>query len=318
MIRNSHRPGPSLRRCRLPLLAAAALAFSLGMVEGSGQAVPASRLATPGAGAPLAAAGPLTAAPSVGTPSDSGVVGIDEHLGARVPLDLPFRDEQGNRITLGTLAGVPLILALVYYNCPNVCDLLLTGMAGMIRGLDAVPGRDYRVVTVSIDEHETPADAVHAKRLTLETIEQPFPDADWRFLTGERGSIDRLADAVGYRFARRDGGFDHPVCIIFVSPDGTVTHYIYGADFLPADVKLSLLGAQTGTVAPTIAKLLRFCFRTDPASHRMVFDMLRVAATVTLALTLVLVVFLARAGRKRRRRITEAAAARRQADPRSD
>lgn len=189
----------------------------------------------------------------------SGVVGIEEKLGSRVPLDLEFRDENGARIRLRQLVTVPTILALVYYKCPNVCDLLLTGIAGMIRGLDAEPGRDYRVVTVSIDESETPSDARHAKTISLETIERLFPPEDWRFLTGDRPEIAALADAVGFRFARRDGGFDHPVCLIFLSPDGKLTHYIYGADFLPADVKLSLLGARSGAIAPSIASLLRFC-----------------------------------------------------------
>ncbi len=235
-------------------------------------------------------------------PGASGVVGIYEKLGNRVPLDLEFRDENGVRIRLGQLVTVPTILALVYYKCPNVCDLLLTGIAGMIRGLDAEPGRDYRVVTVSIDETETPSDARHAKTISLETIERPFPPEDWRFLTGDRPEIAALADAVGFRFARRDGGFDHPVCLIFLSPDGKLTHYIYGADFLPADVKLSLLGARSGAIAPSIASLLRFCFRTDPASHRMVFDMLRVAASATLSLAFAFVVFLLVTGRRRRKK----------------
>ena len=258
---------------------------------------------------PLAAAS-QTAPQAIPEPAGAGLVGIDEQLGAHVPLDLAFRDENGNRVTLGQLVTAPTILALVYYNCPNVCDLLLTGVAGMIRGLDAEPGKDYRVVAVSIDENETPADARRAKMISLETIERPFPPEDWRFLTGDRPAIERLADSVGYRFARRDGGFDHPVCIIFLAPDGKITHYIYGADFLPADVKLSLLGAQAGAIAPTIAKLLRFCFRTDPASHRLVFDMLRVAATATILLAAALVVFLLIAGRRRRKRIAEARATR--------
>lgn len=241
----------------------------------------------------------------------AAVVGIDEKLGGKVPLDLAFRDEAGERVVLRKLVTAPTILALVYYNCPNVCDLLLTGIAGMLRGLDAAPGTDYRVVTVSIDENETPADARRAKRIALETIERPFPPEDWRFLTGDAPSIARLADSVGFRFRRNAGGFDHPVTIIFLAPDGKITHYVYGADFLPADVKLSLLSAGAGTVAPTIAQILRFCFKTDPASHRLVFATLRVVGTSTILLTLGFVVFLLLSGGRRQRAAAIKRAARR-------
>lgn len=248
---------------------------------------------------------PIAFAAGAPGPSASGdssaVVGIDEKLGERVPLDLVFTGESGDRVALRKLVTTPTILALVYYNCPNVCDLLLTGIAGSLRGLDAEPGKDYRVVTVSIDESETPADARRAKRIALETIERPFPPEDWRFLTGDTASIARLADSIGYRFRRNGAGFDHPVAIMYLSPDGKITHYTYGADFLPADVKLSLLSARTGTVAPTIAQLLRFCFRTDPSSHHLVFATLRVAGTLTLLLALVFVAYLLLSGRRRQR-----------------
>ena len=254
--------------------------------------------------AALCALGAAGWAAEGGAPNPApGLVGIEEKLGGRVPLDLTFRDEYGNPIELGDIIACPTILALVYYNCPNVCDLLLTGIAGMIRGLDAEPGKDYRVIAVSIDENETPADARRAKRISLETIERPFPPEDWRFLTGDRLAIERLADSVGFRFARRDGGFDHPVSIMFLAPDGKVTHYIYGADFLPADVKLSLLSARQGTIAPTIAGFLRFCFRTDPASHRLVFATLRVVGSTTILLTLSFAAYLVLSGKRRGKRI---------------
>lgn len=262
-------------------------------------------------------AAPIACAPAalVGNASvdGTGVVGIEEKLGGKVPLDLVFTDESGGRIALGKLVTAPTILALVYYKCPNVCDLLLTGVAGMLRGLDAAPIKDYRVITVSIDETETPADARRAKRIAFETIERPFPPEAWRFLTGDAPSIERLTDSVGFRFRRNGSGFDHPVAILYLSPVGKITHYTYGADFLPADVKLSLLSARAGTVAPTIAQLLRFCFRTDPASHHLVFATLRVAGTSTLLLALVFVAYLLLSSRRRQR--TAARKTARKSDP---
>lgn len=277
-----------------------------GLEGGSGRRRPGFRalLASLLCAAALSAFGGTGGTARAGAPGvEPGTVGIDEKLGGLVPLDLTFRDEDGSPVELGKIVSTPTILALVYYNCPNVCDLLLTGIAGMIRGLEAEPGRDYRVIAVSIDESETPSDARRAKRISLETIERPFPPEDWRFLTGDRPAIERLADSVGFRFVRRDGGFDHPVSIVFLSPDGKVTHYIYGADFLPADVKLSLLSARAGTVAPTIAGFLRFCFRTDPASHRLVFATLRVVGTTTILLTLGFAAYLALSSRRRGKRV---------------
>ena len=229
-------------------------------------------------------------------------VGIDEKLGGYVPLDLIFRDETGSSVALKSLIDAPTILALVYYNCPNVCDVLIMGIAGMLRSLDAVPGKDFRVVTVSIDEKEGTRDLNHARTIGLETVEKPLPDGSWRFLTGDRAAIAILADSIGYRFVRRPGGFDHPVCLIFLSPKGKITRYLYGSDFLPVEVKLDLLEAQAGTASPTVARFLRFCFRVEPKSHRLVFDMLKVVATLSIGTTAALALVLIVSGRRRRKR----------------
>ena len=231
-----------------------------------------------------------------------GTVGIFERLGAQVPLDTELKDENGASVRLGSLISTPTILALVYYTCPNVCDYLLLGVSGALKSLDAVPGIDYRVITVSIDDRETPADARHAKRIALETIERPFPPDAWRFLTGDERSIRAVSDAVGYHFTRQGEDFDHPVGIVILSASGMVVRYMNGTDFLPADLKLSLLEASQGKVGPTIARVLRFCFTTDPKSHGLVFNLLKVVATVTLSLAAVFIAFLVVSGLKRRRR----------------
>ena len=230
----------------------------------------------------------------------AGEIGIEEKLGGSVALDATFAAEDGSPITLRRLIHAPTILALVYYDCPNVCDLLLTGVAGALKGLDAEPGRDFNVVSISIDDRETPADARRAKRIGLESIEKPFPPASWRFLTGTPANIVAVADSVGFRFVRNGSYFDHPVGIIILSPTGKIVRYMSGADFLPADLKLSLLEASQGRVGPTIAKFFRICFSYDPGSHKLVFNTLRVLATVTLSLAGAFVIYLVVAGRRRR------------------
>jgi len=227
-------------------------------------------------------------------------IGIDERLGAIVPLDTVFRDEQGAAVLLRDLARAPIVLSLVYFRCPNACDFLLTGIADVLKSLPAVPGKDFTVLTISVDEREGPADAQKAKRIGLESIQGPFPPDAWRFLTGDAASIDAVADAAGFRFARNDDDFDHPLGLIILSPQGKVVRYLNGAAFLPADLKMSLLEASTGTIGPTIGKVLRFCFRVDPQSHTLVFNTLKVTAVVTLLFAAGFVLYLVLSAGKRR------------------
>jgi protein SCO1/2 len=228
-------------------------------------------------------------------------VGVDQKLGALISLDSRFVGEQGEAVTLRQLVTAPTILALVYYECPNVCDLLLTGLAGAVGSLDAQPGTDYNVVSISIDPDETPRDARKAKRLGLETIQKPFPPQSWRFLTGDAENIRAVAQSIGFHYKASGDGFDHPVAIVILSPSGKIVRYMFGADFLPADLKLSLLEAQRGTIGPTIARIARICFRVDPKSHTLVFMTMRVVATVTLACAAALVLYLVLSGRRRRK-----------------
>ena len=231
-------------------------------------------------------------------------IGIAQKLGSLASLDSRFVGEDGQPVTLRQLVTAPTILALVYYNCPNVCDFLLTGLAGVLGPLPAEPGVDYNVVTISIDPDETPKDARKAKRIGLETIQKPFPPAAWRFLTGDEPNIHAVAESIGFHYMRNGDGFDHPVAIVILSPGGTIVRYMYGADFLPADLKLSLMEAQEGRIGQTIAKLARICFRVDPKSHTLVFMTTRVVASVTLVLASALAAYLVIAGRKRKRRLS--------------
>ncbi len=230
-------------------------------------------------------------------------IGIEQKLGATIPLDTSFADENGDPITLRQLVTAPTILALVYYRCPNVCDYLITGIAGVLGPLPAEPGKDYNVVTISIDPSEAPADARKAKRIGLETIQKPFPPDSWRFLTGNEKNIHAVAESIGFHYRQNGNGFDHPVAIFILSAHGEIVRYMLGADFLPADLKLALMEAQQGKIGPTIARLFRICFRVDPQSHTLVFMTMRVVASVTIFLAGALALWLIVAGRRRKRRL---------------
>ena len=231
-------------------------------------------------------------------PKDLSGIGIDEKLGQRIPLDLTFYGEDGNRVALKQLIHTPTILAPVYLHCPNVCSLLLQNLANVLDRLPAEPGKEYRVITVSFDDREKPVLALEKKKTYLQMIQKPFPPEAWRFLTGDRENIHKLTDAIGFHFKRAGDDFDHPVALIILAPDGKIVRYMYGADPLPFDLRLALLEASQGRIGPTVAKVVRYCFSYDPKANKLVFNMLKVTGTVTLLFALSFILFLLLKGKK--------------------
>jgi protein SCO1/2 len=241
---------------------------------------------------------PVTAHVEREQPKNLSGIGIEEKLGQFVPLDLTFRDENGNAVRLRQLIRMPVILTPVYLHCPNVCSLLLQNLADTLDKLPAGPGKDYTVLTVSFDEREKPDLARQKKKTYLKMIQRPFPADAWRFLTGDQENIRKLTEAIGFRFKRVGEDFEHPVSLVILAPDGKITRYLYGADPLPFDLKLALIEASQGRIGPTIAKVVRFCFSYDPRANKLVFNMLRVTGAVTLLFALSFILFLVLKGKK--------------------
>jgi protein SCO1 len=247
----------------------------------------------------------LSDAPANPALSDSGELGIDEKLGNFVPIDVPFIDETGSPVLLGDVIKGPTILSIVFYKCPNACDFLLSGIGGVLRSYADNPGQEPNLVTLTIDESETPADAIKAKNIAFSFIQKPFPPGHWHFLTGPQGSIKKVTDAVGFHFVKKGDDFEHPVGLIILSPKGEIVRYILGTGFLPLDLKMSLLQASSGVVRPTIYRMLRFCFSYDPKNNRFVFNLLRVSATVIFVFIGVFVLYLVVSGKRRHRKKVE-------------
>jgi protein SCO1/2 len=229
-------------------------------------------------------------------------LGFEERLGATVAKDESFTAEDGSSLRFGQLLGKPLLLDFVYYRCKDQCTSLLVGISQALHGVEAAPGRDYDVVTVSVNPEEGPADAREKKALALAAIEKPFPPEAWRFLVGTDASIDELADSVGFSYTRKGDDFDHPLGIIVLSPQGKVVRYMPGTEFLPVDLSMSILEASAGIARPTIAKVLRFCMSYDPATRRFGFNVLRVSGIVISVLVGAFVLYLVLGGMRRRRR----------------
>jgi protein SCO1/2 len=225
-------------------------------------------------------------------------VGLDEKLGASIPLDLAFRDETGRAVTLRELITVPTVIAPVYYQCPNVCSFLQGGLARALPEVKLEPGQAFRVLSVSFDETETPELARRSQAIYLDAMRQRFPAAAWSFLTGEQESIRQLLDAAGYRFQRQGEDFLHPVVLFVVTGDGKIVRYLHGTSVLPMDLTLALVEASEGRIGPTIRRMAQFCFSYDAENRRYVFNLFRVSATVILLTTGAFLAFLIRGGRK--------------------
>jgi len=228
-------------------------------------------------------------------------VGLDERLGAKIPLGLRFRDETGRSLPLSELITGPTIILPVYYGCTNVCNYLQGGLARTLPEIKRAPGTQYRVLSISIDETETPELAARYQKMYLSALNAPFPPDAWHFLTGDAASIRKLTDAAGYRFQRQGRDFMHPVASFVVTGDGMIVRYLYGTSFLAKDLTLALVEARQGRPGATIRKVVGYCFSFDPAQKSYEFNLLRVSATVVILCCAGFFAFLVLTGKKGKR-----------------
>lgn len=231
-------------------------------------------------------------------------VGFDQRLNAQVPLDLTFRDEQGAAVRLGDyMGGKPAILVLAYYECPNLCTLVLTKLVETMRGLAFDVGDQFEVITVSIDPRDTPAVAAAKKATYLERYGRPGAGGGWHFLTGEESSIGPLAQAIGFRYAydARQNQYAHPVGIMVLTPRGTLSRYFYNLDYSPQDLRLGLVEASEGKIGSPVDQFLLRCYDYDPVTGQYtlaIMTIVRVVGVVSVALLGLVVLWLRRRERR--------------------
>ena len=203
-------------------------------------------------------------------------VGIERQLGTTVPTDLAFRNAAGEQVTLGQyLDGeTPVILNLVYHDCPMLCGLMLDGFTSSLRSLSWTPGQQFRVLTVSFNPREGPEMARAQKIAYTKRLDRPGVEKGWHFLTGSEASIRRLTDAVGFnvRWIEEKQEYAHPTTQIFLSGDGVVTRYIYGIELPSGDMRKALVEASNGTVGNAIDKAAMYCFQFDPEKNTYTAD----------------------------------------------
>ncbi|HEX9138779.1 MAG TPA: SCO family protein [Steroidobacteraceae bacterium] len=243
----------------------------------------------------------LLAAPrfalAASVPDFSGLA-YEQRPGSQLPLQEVFRDEAGRGVRLSDLfGGKPLILALGYFHCPNLCSVVRADLFDALRASGMTAGRDYSLVALSIDPSETGADATAAKADDLQRYPATGAEQNWHFLTGTADAVQRAADAVGFRdrFDPELKQFVHPVGIVFATPAGTVSSYLLGVGYQPSDLRLGVTRAEWGSIAAAALPVLLLCYHYDPTTGRYtlaIMKLLRLAAGVTV-LTIAGTLFLA-------------------------
>ena len=232
-------------------------------------------------------------------------VGIDQKLNGEIPLDLPFNDATGQAVTLRQFFGArPVVLALVYYQCPMLCTQVLNGFAGSLQGLSFQVGKEYDVVVVSFDPGETPAMAADRKKEFLRRFVRQTKPENIHFLTGRESSIKALTSAVGFRYVydEKIQQFAHPAAITVLTSSGRVSRYLYGVEFAPRDLKLALVEASAGRIGTLTEQLLLFCYHYDPETGKygfVIMNIVRAAGALTVLLMVGWIVMSLRRERKR-------------------
>ena len=223
-------------------------------------------------------------------------VGIEQHLDEQIPADLPFRDETGKTVRLRDYFGKrPLILNLVYYQCPMLCSEVLAGLEGAMRALKFDAGKEFDVLTVSFDPKETPEMAAAKKVDSLKRYGRAGASEGWHFLTGPQASIDALTKAAGfqYEYDPRIGQFAHATAILVLTPEGKIGQYYYGVEYSPKDLRLGLVQASQGKIGTVVDQVLLYCYHYDPQAGKYGAIVSRILRLAALATMLVLGVFLA-------------------------
>jgi protein SCO1 len=241
------------------------------------------------------------------TPRGLEGVGIDQKLNEQVPLDLAFRDEQGRAVRLGDFFGKrPVLLALVYYDCPMLCTQVLNGLTSAVNVLSFDAGKEFDVVAVSFDPREKPADASAKKAAYLSRYKHPGADAGWHFLTGDAPSIDALTKAVGfrYRYDAERGQFAHASALFVLTSEGRISRLFFGIEYAPRDLRLGLIEAAGGRIGTPVDQILLYCFHYDPKSGKygaVIMNIVRLCGAATVLALAAFIWLFSRRNRRNRR-----------------
>jgi protein SCO1/2 len=225
-----------------------------------------------------------------GRPDTLKGVTIEQRLNSQLPLDAVFRDESGQTVPLAKYFNKrPVVLALVYYECPMLCTQILNGIVRTAKNLTLMPGKDYDVVVISFDPNETPAMATAKKATYMKDFGHPETAGGWHFLTGATPSIDRVTNAVGFRYKWDPAlkQYAHASAVYVLTPEGRLSKYFYGINYSATDMRFGLVQASHNKIGTAVDQVLLFCSHFDPHSGKYtlaIVSVLRLAGAVTLLL----------------------------------
>jgi protein SCO1/2 len=230
-----------------------------------------------------------------GTPPVLREVAFEQKLAQQVPLDVSLRDETGRTVKLGDYFGKkPVVLTFVYYECPMLCTLTLNGLVSALGVVNFDVGKEFDVVTVSFEPKETPALAAAKKAVYLKRYKRSGADKGWHFLVGDAPEIARLTKAVGFRYAwdERTKQYAHPSGVVTLTPEGRISHYLFGIEYAPKDLRLSLVEAAKGNIGGAVDQVLLYCYQYDPATGRYGAAVMRLVRTFSVLTVLALAAFI--------------------------
>ncbi len=225
-------------------------------------------------------------------------IGIVEKLGNHVPLDITFTNSVGKTVALRDLINKPTIIDLAYYKCTGICTPLMTEVANVINKIDLTAGKDYNIITISINYNEFTKDAAAKKAEMMNLVKTEIPESAWAFLTGDSSAINAITNAVGFNYQRLEDNFVHTGVLIFVSSDGKICRYLkpdYNnrGDFriLPFEFKMAILEASKGEAIPVIDNVMRYCFSYQPKSETYTLNLFKIFGTGSLVAVAIVFVF---------------------------
>jgi len=226
-------------------------------------------------------------------------VGITEHLDEYIPSDIILTDHNGKIVNLKQLIDKPTVICFVYYRCPGICSPLMNGLAETIANTGLALGKDYQAITISFDSRET-YDLGQKKRNTYLKKIKGQDGAGWTFMTGDSANIAKATNALGFGFKFVNNEFMHEGALMMISPDGKITRYLKGISFQPFEFKLAVYEASQGKSAPTLIKVLQYCYSYDRKAERYSLEVTRIAATLIILFGLSLLTYLLIRGRRKK------------------
>ncbi len=242
------------------------------------------------------AALPMLAATVAAQPSGTQIpalegLEVEARLGETVPADAEFLNARGETVTIGSYydRGKPIVLSLVYFDCPMLCNLMTDGLVETLSQMDWTPGDEFTVLTASFNYREGPDVASRARAMYLGMLGRPEAGEGWHFLTGSKESIAEITGSVGFKFRwmEETSQFAHPATLIFLSPDGVITRYLYGLERTPREMRNALVEAGNGAVGNVIDSVILYCFQYDPDARGYVaqaFNIMRLGGVITMIL----------------------------------